>query len=97
MKKLLNVQYRVYFTSLRELTQWVSARGFAYEEPDFLDEGKLHSWKNDKDKLRLTVAADVFNEQKRLKTITPEEWDNNSVKVEKIPDPAAPSDDDVPF
>ena len=95
LKRLLPVQYRVFFTNLKELSQWLSAR--TYVEQD-TPPGEDHEWINEKEKRRLLISSDVFDENSRLKILTPDEWKKDYVKVEKIPDPPPPSEgDDVPF
>jgi len=95
IKKLLQVQYRVFFTNLTELTQWLSARGF--KEDIVPVENEFYEWSNEKEKRRFLVHEDVFEESGRLRTITPEEWKKGLVQVEKISDPPPPEGDDVPF
>jgi hypothetical protein len=94
LKRVLSVQYRVFFTNLKELSQWLSARSFVEQDTP---PGVEHEWRNEKEKRRLVVSSDVFDENNRLKILTPDEWKKDYVKLEKIPDPVPPSDDDVPF
>lgn len=98
LRKLLDVKYRVYFTNINELSDWVKARSFRQVEEEGWDDSNFMEWINKKDdptnwKL-LKVKVSLFDEQKRLKPMNPSNWDEKCVSIVNLPQKF---DDDIPF
>ncbi len=99
LRKLLKVPYRVFFTSLSEFNIWIEQRSFAQVEEKMWDSPKEKEWVK---RVRtrqtlLKIHIKVFDEEGRLRSYTPEEWDSNLVKVEETEVKEDASSDDVPF
>ena len=96
IKRLLNVQYRPFFTNLEEFESWLPARGYLKKNSGLLLGEAEYSYVNEKEKKVLTVNTDLFDENGRLKVFTPEDWDTDYVTVlelESVPE----EKDDLPF
>lgn len=97
----MNNPYRVYFTNIEELTEWVE-EGKSYtrvfsDEP--VDEGyfvwqRIHSNKKRLNELRVT--ADLFNQDGALKPMTLSNWREGYVSC-LTHDIVGYKDDDIPF
>lgn len=79
VRQLLKVNYRIYFTTKDEMTEWLSARGYRTSEVDWLfsDENYFEFVNNDnrqKKKFILKVKKEIFNSDGKLKVITKTEW-----------------------
>jgi len=101
IRQLLNVNYRVYFISKDELTEWLSARGYKIIDLDFLfmDDNYLEYINTDirqKKKLTLKVKREIFNEDGKLKVYTKSEWKDDFIEL-TTQDIEQKNDDDLPF
>ncbi len=101
MRQLLNVNYRVYFTSKDELTEWLSARSykindldFLFEEDNYFEYIKIDS--RQKKKLTLKVKKEIFNEDGKLKVYTKSEWKDDFIELTSQ-DTEQKNDDDLPL
>lgn len=97
VRQLLKVGYRVYFTSLLELSEWLLARG--YKVIDFLIEEDWHEFintdnRNNKETI-LKVSREIFNEDGKLKVYTKTEWQEDYIQL--IVNELVHDDDDLPF
>lgn len=92
LRNLLSVNYRVFFTNYDEMKAWLSNRGFVIEDSDEKDN---HKFKNEQKKKVLYVSHKAFDNNKRLKVFTPEEWKQDYVRVAEIA--IATISDDPPF
>lgn len=95
IKKILNVEYRVYFTNLEELAQWLAARVYLPITPP--NSEPYHFFQNIQQKnikKILKVSNHLFAEDGKLKVITKRDWDVNWIvlEIENIKE-----DDDLPF
>lgn len=104
VRSLLNVNYRVYFITKDELSEWLSARGYKPSEFDLLfgddDPYYLYYQTARKKEYTLKVSKDIFNEDGKLKVFTKDEWqdgyivlDSKDVEAKKKAD----DEDDLPF
>ena len=90
IRKKLEIPYRIIFQNKEELSQLLNARQL--EEP-FLDDWEIegfYSWKKRKADYYLRVSKEIFDEDNKLKIFTPNEWNQDWIKVED-------EDDDIPF
>jgi len=106
IRTVLSVPYRVFFTSRKELNEWLRVRSFIALPPEAWDDKEYEEWTNDTGKEEdafLKVARSVFDSKGRLRVYTSEEWKERWVhlqKVPKAPQPATTSpitDEDIPF
>jgi|JI10StandDraft_1071094.scaffolds.fasta_scaffold514989_1 hypothetical protein len=101
VRQLLNVSYRVYFTSKDELTEWLSARGYRTSEIDdfFGEEEDIKYYYTDarqKKKYTLSVKRIIFNEDGKLKVYRQSEWNDNFIIFSEESLDQKPVDD-LPF
>lgn len=103
----LRNRYRIYFTTLTELNEWLTvAKNFRKEEfevdPDF------HEWlreigvPNKRETQTLYVSKKLFAEDGRLLPMLPASWSSEWIRIEKAAKKSAPAaktddDDDIPF
>lgn len=108
VRSLLKVNYRVYFISIDELSEWLSARGYKPSDLDFLfgDDDPFyynyyHTDTRQKKEYTLKVAKEIFNDDGKLKVFTKDEWRDNYIELisKEIVDKktAGDDDDDLPF
>lgn len=86
LKTQLNTPYRIFFTNLTELDEWLS-KGRDYEpvDRDAWDEDDFREWVKDidADSYRLLkIWKGVFDEEGRIKAYTSEEWHSEWVTME---------------
>ena len=102
LRKELAVPYRVFFTNHEEFVAWIRQRSFQPLPSSDWDDPGIEEWSNTvrETKLYLYVNRHVFDEDDRLRVFTPEEWDENFIKVRTwaTPEqPPVPPEDEVPF
>jgi hypothetical protein len=104
---VLRNRYRIYFTTLTELHDWLAiAKSFRKDEfevdPDYYEWTRDLKIPNKPEVQTLYVAKKLFGEDGRLLPMLPASWNSDWVKLEKIAkkvsaaDKAA-ADDDIPF
>lgn len=106
VRRILNVGYRVYFTSKEELTQWLSARSYRLNEIDeLLDEivdEDYFEYSNTDNRLSkkyiLRIQKQIFNDDGKLKVYTNFEWREEFITL-TVNDLSVvvDDDDDLPF
>lgn len=98
LRKHLNVSYRVYFVNLEELNVWLDARKTHKVDKEFWDTDDYMEWTCEwfNEKKLLKIKASLFEEDGRLKTLTPEEWHDSYVTLEDRPEDDI-EDDDITF
>ena len=100
--KLLSNRYRLYFTNLAELDQWLnSARSYDKVDDEHADLG-THEWirehslkKGDKEFHILNVSKDLFDAEGKLKPMTQASWSDTLLSLRRIkpaPDAQEPAD-----
>jgi hypothetical protein len=102
---LLKVRYRIFFTNREELTLWLKARTYEPVEESAWDDPQFEEWvnirKEERTQYLLKVSRKVFDKNGKLKIYTPQEWDDNWIRLESHPIPSedapAVSDEDIPF
>lgn len=105
LKRELKTKYRIFFTSLEELNDWLDgSRSFTPVDEDAWDDSNYIEWvrqydlKSGKEQWLLKVNRDLFETNGKLKPLQQDNWDNSWVsliktKIEQDPgeiDPAIP-------
>ena len=91
IRRKLEIPYRIIFQNKEELSQLLNARQME-ELDELFDTGTIdgfYSWKKRKTDYFLRVSEEIFDEDDKLKIFTPNEWNQNWIKVE--------DHDDIPF
>lgn len=102
LRSLLNVKYRLYFTNYTELNSWLEARRFT-EYIDIFDEYEdefVWELTTNGDDWLLKISKSIFDEEKKLRVFTKDEWDDSYIKLEiqnNIAEEIAVDDVDMPF
>jgi len=97
IKKAAEIQYRVVFHTLSELDALLGARGYVRDTVSspkgFID------WDHNKSAKGIRVKSSIFDENGKLRILTPEPWDAKNVDTYVIPPPEKKEEasDDVPF
>ncbi len=80
LKELLKIPFRVFFTNKEELNDLL----LAYSYKQIEEEENYFSWnKQFKNKIKtINISSDIFNQDKKLKAFTKEEWNEEYIKVE---------------
>lgn len=95
VKKAAAIQYRVVFHSVSELGALLGARGY---ERDPATSDEVIEWDNSKLGKGIRVASSIFDENEKLRVLTPEEWSKDYVQVYTLqPKKEEDTSDDVPF
>lgn len=83
IKKVLNVDYRVYYTNFEELTQWLAARGYlpvvSSQSEHYLFFQNIQE-KNKKKILKLN--KNLFLKDGKLKVVTKKDWDSGWIALD---------------
>ncbi len=97
VKSKLKIPYRVYFTSLDELSALAVARSWKVVRTEEWDEPKYKEWMQTKGNILILfkVFTGIFDKDGRLKVITKEEWKENFVRLEEREMP--PPEPEDPF
>jgi hypothetical protein len=102
IRNLLSVSYRVYFTTLDELNEWLEVRGFR-ASLNYLfgddDDSNIIYYRTDKrnnKKYTLKIVRDVFNLDRKLKVFRQSEWQDDFITLIEEPIDEVPIDE-VPF
>jgi len=102
LRKLLNVRYRLVFTTRAELDTWLKARSYEPVPTDAWDEEGVIEWTHDMsggdgyDLLK--VDGRIFDEAGKLRIYTSDEWDPRWMSHERrTANQFVPADDDIPF
>jgi hypothetical protein len=104
-------KYRIYFTTLNELNEWLDgARGFVMiDDEDFLRDKDYYEWtrpyetKTLKQLHTLMIKKSLFDQNGNLISMRPAEWHDNNVILERKdikaikPSSFDDFDDDIPF
>jgi hypothetical protein len=101
LRELLKVNYRVYFTTKDELTEWLSARQFKLSEYDeiFGNDEHLHYYFTNTrthKKYTLAVKNEIFNDDGKLKPYTKSDWKEEFIGFTEEDIKTNPRDD-LPF
>jgi hypothetical protein len=93
---LLNVSYRVYFTTKEELINWLSARSYKQDELAFID--LIFNYTDSRAKIRYTLRIDdcLFSPDGKLRVFTKDDWKDKYIQLEKE-SISVNEDDDLPF
>lgn len=86
IQRLLRPGYRVFFTSLGELTQWLKARSYTPVGEANWDEPEIREWICDLDDgsyNTLKIDKSVFSEDGRLRPVSRKEWDPSRIQLQR--------------
>ena len=103
LARLTGTPYRIFFTNRDEMARWLGARGWKKLENEDDWEDLEEEWASEAQKtIRILKinAASVFEDDGRLKVITPDNWDEEWVAVrreQKPDDTFSDLDDEIPF
>lgn len=95
LRKKLLVQYRVYFINISEMKAWLGVRSCT----NFSEDDDYYIWvwqKREKEEKELKISKQLFEENGRLKVLTPGEWNDDYLQLNDtyyVP----PKDEDIPF
>jgi hypothetical protein len=98
IRELLGIKYRVYFTNFDELNESLNARSFYAVQESAWDSTSHAEWVRDRDDEEsiLKVALSLFDESKKLRVMTHDEWDDSYITLE-IKQINLPLDEEIPF
>lgn len=106
-KKLFNVGYRLYFTSQKEIDDWMtSARSYYpvpekdWDDKNFIEYLRFYDSKEKgKREMRiLKIYKGIFRDDQTLKPYNSDSWNSSWVRLEKtIVAKSEKTDDDIPF
>lgn len=98
IKTLLKIPYRIFFSSLEEMNDLLVARSYYPVDEEDWDDPSESEWVNTKGKsnLLLKIDNDIFDEDKKLRAYTPDNWNKEKIKLINISQ-KDPFDDDIPF
>jgi len=94
IKKAGKIPYRVVFHSVEELDALLGARSFVKDDMPFDDE--VFEWDNVKAEYGIRVSKTIFDEDGKLKILTPEEWNEEWVGTYPCSRPKD-LDSEIPF
>jgi hypothetical protein len=100
LRKVLNVPYRIYFTTRQEFEAWIKTRGFGAIEKKDWDDPEFAEWIQSRAKkiLFLKIRESLFGDDGRLKIVTPEEWSENAIQYTVTDDTQEKKEEDkFPF
>ena len=91
---LTKTQYRVFFSTRREMESWFSARGWTTVAENLLDEGSIEEWsKGDSNKYKyIKFKEEIFDENDRLIPRTEDNWNDEWIELVETSLP-----EDIPF
>lgn len=97
IKLEMGIPYRVFFSNIKELNELLKARSFKPVPSNALDDEYHLEWLNSSTTpgQLLKIRREVFEEDKKLKIITPDQWDDSFIKI--VDWVEIPEDDDIPF
>lgn len=103
LRTALNTPYRIFFTNLTELDEWLSGgRDYEAVKPGAWDQDDYREWVRDIDDKSfrlLKVWTGVFDDDERIKSFTSDEWHPEWVHIEtrlkEEPDSGWYDDEDV--
>ena len=91
---LTKTPYRVFFSTLDEMKQWLRARGWKAINEETWDPDSVAEWNNEKLGY-IKFVARLFDENDKLLLFTEGDWDDSWIQL-VVPAPAD-DDDDLPF
>ncbi|MBD2839208.1 DUF4062 domain-containing protein [Pseudomonas sp. JM0905a] len=98
IKSLINIPYRIFFSNINELDELLKARSFNPVDEENWDTKDYMEWLNSKISpgQLLKIHTSVFDEERKLKIIAPDQWSANLVLISDW-SPTDDFDDDIPF
>ena len=105
IRKATNIRYRIFFTDLTELNQWVASARSLRPVPEVdWDDPKFREWfkvENEKDGVGyqhlLKIADELFDTNGRLKPLIHTNWSDDLVSFKKTKVNTTEEEDDIPF
>ena len=95
IKKAAKISYRVVFYTFDELDALLSARSFKFDPNP--SNAESYEWDNEKAENGIRVWKSIFDDDNRLKILTPSEWENKWVSTYKLGPPSESRESDIPF
>lgn len=83
IKTAAKIPYRVVFYNFDELNALLGARSFQLDEINPFNE-KVYEWDNPGIKTGIRVKTNIFDENRKLKVVTPDEWDEEAIMTYPI-------------
>lgn len=80
-QSLTNTKYRVFFSNLSELNDWLIAQGWEPMRNDFYFEESILEWAQTNSALILSLKNKIFDDENRLKIYTNDDWDDEWVDL----------------
>ena len=95
IKKAAKIPYRVVFYTFDELDALLSARSFKFDPNPSNTES--YEWDNKKAENGIRVWKRIFDDENRLKILTPSEWDSEWVSTYNLRSSSESKETDIPF
>jgi len=97
--KLLQVGYRVFFTTTAELSSWLKSRSYIPITRDHWDKPDFAEWSHTEgDRFQLLkVSTRLFEKDGRLKGMAPSDWKDSYITLENRENSVGITDEDIPF
>lgn len=99
IKSQLTIPYRIFFSNIKELNELLKARSFkpvpaeAWDGPEFIEWINSNTSPNQ----LLKINHSIFDEEEKLKIITPDQWNDSFIKIIDYNPGDSQDDDDLPF
>lgn len=95
IKKAAKIPYRVVFYTFDELDALLSARSFKFDPNP--SNAESYEWDNKKAENGIRVWKRIFDDENRLKILTPSEWDSEWVSTYNLRSSSESKETDIPF
>ena len=99
LRRELNVPYRVFFTNIVEMDDWMRGRGIEKVDRELWDSDNEmeYSWGQKKARRLLYVNKRAFDGNGSLKVVLPGTGDQKFVRSKSFPEPRLEDNDEIPF
>jgi hypothetical protein len=86
LRSLLKVRYPLFFRNINELHRWlVDAQAFQSLDKEIWDDDEHREWYRPAQYLKIKLS--IFDDEGRLRPIPQEDWDDEWVTLNKLPEP----------
>ena len=93
LKEMLGIPYKFYVEEFKDLKSLLESRGFKMVDKDLGEQGKYTFCRNkESGAYKLFINKSIFDNELRLKTYYPNEWDNSFLTLKE-----EDNSDDLPF
>lgn len=90
-----STSYRIFFSNLSELNDWLSARSYEPVKPDEYFKKGVYEWTNHNKSEYLILTKEIFEKDGNLKIFTDKDWDKKWLRTEESLETV--DEDDMPF